>query len=142
MNIKRITLPEIEYTAHRLAQQAMIWDEPIPAFNTRFPHSLESCVNTPFQTYARKPLYRGLVGKAAILFYLMIKNHPFENGNKRVAVMTLLYFLGENNKWLKISINGLYRFAVDVAKSKAEEKDSIIASVERFLKAHIIPYTS
>lgn len=68
-----ISLPEVEYLAYRLARELMSWSEPIPDFSTRFPNVLESCLTTPFQTYGRKSLYKGLVGKASILFYLMIK---------------------------------------------------------------------
>jgi death-on-curing protein len=51
-----------------------------------------------------KRLYPTLVATAAILFYLMIKNHPFQNGNKRIAITTLLTFLYNNNKWLRADI--------------------------------------
>jgi len=37
-------------------------------------------------------LYPTLVSKASFLFYLMIKNHPFQNGNKRIAITTLFTF--------------------------------------------------
>ena len=59
---------------------------------------------TPFQTFSAKSLYPSLAGKASMLFYLMIKNHPFLNGNKRIAIITLLMFLLRNNKWLKVDI--------------------------------------
>ena len=75
--IKKVTITEVEYTAFRLAKELMTWSEPIPDFGSRFPNVLESCLDTPFQTYNQKPLYRKLTGKAAMLFYLMIKNHPF-----------------------------------------------------------------
>ncbi|MCX6785530.1 MAG: Fic family protein [Candidatus Komeilibacteria bacterium] len=50
----------------------------------------------PYQTFGGKQLYPGLIKKSAILFYLMIKNHPFQNGNKRIAMTTLFYFLYKN----------------------------------------------
>ncbi|TAN33423.1 hypothetical protein EPN28_02645 [Patescibacteria group bacterium] len=52
---KPITLELIKYTAHRLAQDTMGWNEPIPEFHTRFPRVLESCIAAPFQKVAQSP---------------------------------------------------------------------------------------
>ena len=106
-----MTIAEVEYVAHRLAQRLLEWNEPIPEFGTRFPNILESCLAAPFQTFAQHHLYRGLHGKAAILFYLMVKNHPFKNGNKRIAMTTLLALLAKNGKWFRMDEHALYRFA-------------------------------
>ena|SRR3989338_5564135 len=142
MRTKSVSVIEVEYTAHRLAVKFMTWNEPIPSFGSRFPNVLESCLKVPFQTYARKNLYRRLTGKTAILFYLMVKNHPFQNGNKRIAVMTLLFFLYKNGKWLKIDNEQLYRVAVGVAESKSKSKDSIIRWLEKTISRHLINYPS
>src|SRR3989338_4386332 len=97
-----LSVQEVEYAAHRLAKEWMGWNEPIPDFGTRFPNILESCLSAPFQEFGGQSPYKGLLGKASILFYLMIKNHPFQNGNKRIAVTTLLIFLFKNKKWLSV----------------------------------------
>ncbi|MDE2079610.1 MAG: type II toxin-antitoxin system death-on-curing family toxin [Patescibacteria group bacterium] len=128
---------EVEYTAFRLAKELMAWDEPIPDFGTRFPNILESCLETPFQTFNRKPLYKRLVGKAAALFYLMIKNHPFENGNKRIAVMSTIVFIAMNGKWLSVSDKQLYRIAVDVAESDPKQKDKYMDLLTVFFRENI-----
>ncbi|MBI2035666.1 MAG: type II toxin-antitoxin system death-on-curing family toxin [Candidatus Liptonbacteria bacterium] len=138
MKVKNLALKEVEYSAYRLAKKFMSWNEPILDFGTRFPEVLESCLLVPFQTYARKNLYRGLINKAAILFYLMIKNHPFENGNKRIAVMTLLLFLYKNNAWIKVSDNALYKIAVRVAEGSPQEKDFYLNAVQGFLKENMV----
>lgn len=135
--IKKITIIEVEYTAFRLAKELTTWNEPIPDFGSRFPNSLESCLAVPFQTFSKKPLYKKLTGKAAILFYLMIKNHPFENGNKRIAVMTLIVFLATNHKWLTVGRDNLYKIAVFVAESKPKDRDAIIGNLNRFLEKGI-----
>jgi len=129
MSIKRIGIDHIKDVAHQLAIATMSWDEPIPAFETRFPKVLESCLSTPFQTYNRKDLYPTLEDKAAILFYLLIKNHPFQNGNKRIAVTTLMVFLLFNEKWLTIQPAKLYNLAIWVAQSDTEVRDAVIAGV-------------
>ncbi len=135
--IKKITIIEVEYTAFRLAKELMTWNEPIPDFGSRFPNALESCLAVPFQTFNKKPLYKKLTGKAAILFYLMIKNHPFENGNKRIAVMTLIVFLAINGKWLTVGRDNLYKIAVYVAKSRPNTRDAIIENLNKFLEEGI-----
>lgn len=117
----------------------MTWNEPIPDFGPRYPNVLESCIAAPFQTFHKKPLYKKLVGKAAILFYLLIKNHPFKNGNKRIAVMTLLTFLFVNRKWLKISNEILYEFAVVIAESHSRRKEEFVLRIEEFLQENITP---
>ena len=135
--IRRIKITEVEYTAFRLAKELMTWNEPIPDFGSRFPNILESCLAVPFQTFNQKPLYKKLIGKSAILFYLMIKNHPFENGNKRIAVMTLIVFLAINGKWLSVSRDNLYKIAVFVAESSPKKKDYIIKHLIDFLETGI-----
>jgi death on curing protein len=135
--MEKINILEVEHLAHRFAKETLDFDEPIPEFKTRFPHALESCLATPFQEFGGKSAYRGLIGKAAILFYLMIKNHPFQNGNKRVAMMTLLIFLHKNDKWLKVSNQEIYNFAVWVAQSPATLKDAVVGGIEDFLKRYI-----
>lgn len=130
-------LAEVEYIAHRLAQEVLKFDEPIPHFSTRFPDRLESCLSAPFQSYGKKDFYGSLVEKAAILFYLMIKNHPFQNGNKRAAVTTLLVFLHRNGKWISIHPEDLYKFAVWVAGSAPAAKDGVVLSIRRVLEKHL-----
>lgn len=140
--IKSLSVVEVEYVAHRLAQELMDYGEPIPPFNTRFPGSLESCLKTPFQKFDNKSLYAGIVLKAAALFYLMVKNHPFQNGNKRVAVLTLLVFLSENGRWLKVDNLTLYKFAKEIAETEPsksnETMEKIIEKIVAFLSTHII----
>ena len=135
--IKKITITEVEYTAFRLAKELMTWNEPIPVFGSRFPHALESCLAVPFHTFNQKAVYKKLTGKAAILFYLMIKNHPFENGNKRIAVMTLIVFLATNGKWLTVGRDNLYKIAVYVAESRPNKRDIIIGNLNKFLEEGI-----
>ena len=132
-----ITVADVEYLAFRLAKEHLSFNEPIPDFYTRFPNVLESCVVTPFQRFSGKSLYPSLIAKAAILFYLMIKNHPFQNGNKRIAITTLLTFLLGNGKWLKADNQELYNFTVWVAQSPAEFKDQVVSAIQKFIRGRL-----
>ena len=97
--IDRLSLAELGNVAFRLAQEHLTFSEPIPDFSSRFPGKLESCLSVPFQRFYGLTPYRSLTAKASILFYLLIKNHPFQNGNKRIAIMALL--LGRKIGWEK-----------------------------------------
>lgn len=63
------------------------------------------------------------------MFYLLIKNHPLQNGNKRMAILTLAYFCDKNKRKLNISSQQLYEMAIQVAKcnNKNEAMNFIIA---------------
>jgi len=132
-----ITIEEVEYIAFRLAQEHLSFNEPIPDFTTRYPHILESCLAVPFQRFSRKALYPSMVSKASILLYLMVKNHPFQNGNKRIAITTLFVFLHKNNKWLVLDPKELYNFTVWVAQSPSKIKDSVVAGIEQFIRTYL-----
>lgn len=136
--MKIITIQEVEYLAFRLAREHLSFNEPIPDFSTRFPNILESCLVTPFQRFSGKTLYPSMVSKASILFYLMIKNHPFQNGNKRIAITVLFMFLHKNNKWLTADTKQLYNFTVWVAQSPAELKEQVVMGIERFIRNHLV----
>ena len=68
----------------------------------------------------------------------MIKNHPFQNGNKRIALTTLLVFLYMNEKWIKVDMQELLNFSTWVASSPAQFKDEVVKAIEKFLKKYII----
>lgn len=136
--MKRITVKEVEYIAFRMAKELLSFNEPIPDFSSRFPNILESCLATPFQSFSGKSLYPGLISTASILFYLLIKNHPFQNGNKRIAMTTLFVFLHKNKKWIKVDTQELYNFTVWVAQSPRKVKEEVVKAIERFLRAYVV----
>jgi len=135
-----ITVKEVEYIAFKLAKEMLSFDEPIPDFSTRFPNILESCLSTPFQSFSGKSLYPTLISKASALFYLMIKNHPFQNGNKRIAMTTLFVFLHKKKKWIIVGTQELYNFTVWIASSPPKIKDETVKAIEKFLKIHIVKF--
>ena len=136
--MKTITIQEVEYIAFKLARKKFSFDEPIPDFSTRFPNALESCLAVPFQRFSGKSLYPTLVSKAAMLFYLMNKKNPFQNGNKRIAMTTLFVFLYRNGKWLRVDTQELYNFTVWVAQSPRTVKEETVKATEKFLKTHLV----
>ncbi|MHC4647810.1 MAG: type II toxin-antitoxin system death-on-curing family toxin [Planctomycetota bacterium] len=136
--MKTITLTEVEYIAFRLARETLSFNEPIPDFSSRFPNVLESCLGVPFQVFSGKSPYPGLISKAAILFYLLIKNHLFQNGNERIAMTVLFVFLYKNNKWLEVDAQELYNFTVWVAQSPPTVKEETVKAAEKFLRKYLV----
>jgi len=139
IDVETLSIKEVEYIAFRLAREMLAFNEPIPDFATRFPHILESCLAAPFQTFGRKSLYPTLIAKAGILFYLLIKNHPFQNGNKRIAMTALMVLLYKNRRWIKADTQEFYNFTVWIAQSPAGVKTAAVSAIEKFLKDHLVP---
>lgn len=138
--IEELSIKEVEYIAFRLAKKWMTFNEPIPDFNTRFSNKLESCLVIPFQKFDKKSLYPGFSGKAAILFYLLIKNHPFLNGNKRIAMTVLMTLLLKNKKWLKVDQQIFYNHAMWVASSPPDAKEETIKYIKKFISKHLVNF--
>ena len=141
MTYRPLRIQEAEFIAHSLAVELMNDEhEPIPAFHTRSPGKLESCLAEPFQTYDGKYLHYHFVRRVALLFYLVTKNHCFSNGNKRMAVTLTMVFCYINKKWMNIRPEVLYAIANNVAKSHARDKDEIVNMLTRFFKDYLVEY--
>jgi len=136
--VQSITIQDVELIAFSLARQLMTFDESIPDYYTRFPGVLESCLASPFQSFGGRPLYRGLIAKASTLFYFMLKNHPFQNGNKRIAITTLLVFLSINGKWLKVGLREFYDFSTRIAASDTTARSQSEREIKAFIKSHMV----
>lgn len=140
MKIKPLTIDDAEYVAHAYVVERMNFEnEPMPPFNTREPGKLESCLAEPFATFGGKSLHRTLNERAAVLFYLVIKNHGFSNGNKRMAVVLTNVFFFINKRWLVISNMTLYEIANSVAESSPSQKNTIIFALKTTFKKHSRP---
>lgn len=125
--MQHLTIEQAQYIAHQLAINLMDYtDEPIPPFETRYPNILESCLEQPFQSFDGEDLYPGQYLKAALMFYLVIKNHPFRNGNKRMAIALTLTFLYLNGQMLYITNADLYNIALNVASSNQSMQKDIV----------------
>jgi len=101
---------------------------------------LKGLMGAIYQTFDKKELYPSIEEKAAHLLYFIIKDHPFVDGNKRVAAFLFVYYL-DKNKYLyrgagekKINDNGLAALALLIAISDPKEKDKMIKIVTNLLK--------
>ena len=99
--------------------------------------SFDSSINQIYQTFGGQDCYPTLEEKAAMLLYLITKNHSFSDGNKRIAASCFLYFLNKNNLLYKNNLpiidNGtLFALTLLIAESKPEEMEimkQIVVSV-------------
>lgn len=133
-----VELDDFEYICFNLARKLLTFTEPIPEYNTTNISLLDSALSAPKARFGGKLLYPTLEDQASVLFYSLIKNHPFINGNKRVAVITLLVFLVLNKKWIRIPQNLLYKLAVMVAESDPRDRDFILKRNAELFKKFII----
>jgi prophage maintenance system killer protein len=97
--------------------------------------SFDSSVNQIYQCFGGNELYPAIEHKAAMLLYLVIKNHSFVDGNKRIAAALFLYFLDKNGLLYNtagtriISDDGLAALTLLIAVSKPEEKETMVKIV-------------
>lgn len=131
---------DFEAICFNLARDWMDYDQPIPNYSTRDSALLESALGLPSQTFDGKLLYPTLTEQAAVLFYSMIKNHPFQNGNKRIATVTLWVFLAINYKWLAISAQKMYELAMGVSESEPKNRDAIIQNIINILNSGLTDF--
>ena len=97
--------------------------------------SFKSSIGQIYQTFGGEELYPSVEEKAAMLLYLVTKNHSFSDGNKRIAATLFLWFLN-NNKILynsdgskRIADSTLVALTLMIAESKTEEKDVMVKVV-------------
>lgn len=97
--------------------------------------SFKSSIGQIYQTFGGEELYPSVEEKAAMLLYLVVKNHSFSDGNKRIAAMLFLWFLN-NNRVLyakdghkRIADNTLVALTLMIAESRTEEKDVMMKVV-------------
>ena len=102
--------------------------------------AFESSLSAIFQTYDGKDVYPSISEKAANLLYLIIKDHPFYDGNKRIGALLFVVFLTINDYHLtkngetKISDRALTALALLIAESNPSEKGLLVALVCKLLK--------
>ena len=104
-------------------------------FGNEKDESFKSSIGQIYQTFDGAELYPSVEEKAAILLYLVTKNHSFSDGNKRIAATLFLWFMNNNNILYRpdgskrIADNTLVALTLMIAESKTEEKDIMVKVV-------------
>ena len=97
--------------------------------------SFRSSIGQIYQTFDGTELYPSVEEKAAMLLYLVTKNHSFSDGNKRIAATLFLWFMNNNailyrpDGTKRIADNTLVALTLMIAESKTEEKDIMVKVV-------------
>lgn len=134
-NTNWLTLSDFYWLCHFYEKYLPSGPATAADFSLRYPGKLEACLAAPQQTFGGRLLYPKLPDQAAILFYLLIKNHPFENGNKRLGLLGLLAFLAINRQKLTTPAEPLHQLVLKTAAST--DKNAAIREITDFLKQHL-----
>lgn len=104
-------------------------------FGNEKDESFKSSIGQIYQTFDGTELYPSVEEKAAMLLYLVTKNHSFSDGNKRIAATLFLWFMNNNailyrpDGTKRIADNTLVALTLMIAESKTEEKDIMVKVV-------------
>ncbi len=101
---------------------------------------LEAIIGNIYQSFDGQDIYRSIEEKGANFLYLIVKNHVFTDGNKRIAATLFIYFLNYYDILYKngeqtIDNNTLAALTLLIAESNPKEKDVIIDLVMNFLNS-------
>lgn len=139
LSVENTTKKELFHATYESAKQA------IDALRGKFgsnrwfanekDESFKSSIGQIYQTFGGNDLYPSVEEKAAMLLYLVVKNHSFSDGNKRIAAMLFLWFMEKNGVLYgedgrkRIGDNTLVALTLMIAESKPEEKDVMVKVV-------------
>ena len=114
------------------------FNEKSEIFGIERDRGLESIINNVYQSFGKQDIYSSIEEKASNFLYLIVKNHVFVDGNKRIAATLFIYFLNfygllfKDNKQI-IDNNTLAALTLLIAESNPKEKEVIIDLIMNFL---------
>lgn len=125
-------MPEIKYLSQFdvLQIRTRLQVSERQSFDLLNPPALHGALAAPRQAVFGYEMRAGIAAKAAILFLRLVKNHPFYDGNKRIAAEALRLFLRRNQAMLEATEAELFELARQVALGNAAEPE-----VEQWLAA-------
>ena len=141
-SIKKIkgtdSLKQIKYEDCKLIIENLKFNEKSNLFAVERDRGLESIIGNIYQSFDGQYIYKSVEEKAANFLYLIVKNHVFVDGNKRIAATLFIYFLEFYNILYKdnkqvIDNNTLAALTLLIAESNPKEKDILVDLVTNFL---------
>ena len=129
---------KIEYNECIEVINKLRFNEESTLFAVERDKGLESIIGNIYQSFAGQDIYKSIEEKAANFLYLIVKNHVFADGNKRIAATLFIYFLNYYNILYRenkqvIDNNTLAALTLLIAESNPKEKEVIIDLVMNFL---------
>lgn len=126
----------LEKICHRVADTLFANQEPIGVFTDHNPAIVDSCLAQPQQQLFGRDIYPDLYTKGAVLYYLLNRNHPFGNGNKRMSAASLVVFLYLNNRYLAASKDEFRDLTLKVAED-TRSIDVVVPELAEWIRTHI-----
>ena len=132
------SLKQIKYEDCKLIIENLKFNEKSNLFAVERNRGLESIIGNIYQSFDGQYIYKSVEEKAANFLYLIVKNHVFVDGNKRIAATLFIYFLEFYNILYKdnrqvIDNNTLAALTLLIAESNPKEKDILVDLVTNFL---------
>jgi len=135
----KLEYEEIIKVINEIKKDLINKNEASDLFGKEINNKLKDILGNIYQTFRKKELYPSLEEKAAHLLYFIIKDHPFVDGNKRIASFLFVYFLDKNNFLYrkngekKINDNALTALALLIAVSDPKDKDVLIKIITNLI---------
>ena len=132
------SLKQIKYEDCKLIIENLKFNEKSNLFAVERDRGLEAVIGNIYQSFDGEYIYKSVEEKAANFLYLIVKNHVFADGNKRIAATLFIYFLEFYNILYKdnkqvIDNNTLAALTLLIAESNPKEKDILVDLVTNFL---------
>ena len=130
----------IEYIHDALVSVLWPRTEPVSDREQRDHALIESAAARPFHTLLGEDAYPNIIEKAVALFHSINANHAFMNGNERTAVVATDLFLVENDHYLSLENDEMYKIAEKTAAYKARglSQDQSLAEIREVLAENVI----
>lgn len=125
-----------------LKKELIVKEEASNLFGQERGGNFEGIIKGLYQTFDKKGLYPTIEDKASHLLYLIIKDHPFSDGNKRSAAFLFVYFLDKTNylfkksRERKINDNALVALALLIAESNPKDKEVMIKIIKNLISEY------
>lgn len=132
------SLKQIKYEDCKLIIENLKFNEKSNLFAVERDRGLEAIIGNIYQSFDGEYIYKSVEEKAANFLYLIVKNHVFVDGNKRIAATLFIYFLEFYNILYKdnkqvIDNNTLAALTLLIAESNPKEKNILVDLVTNFL---------
>ena len=128
-----LTLAAANRAVAELKRELIARGEASPLFGRARNDALAGILGAVEQTMFGEPLYRSREEKAAHLLYFVVKDHPFSDGNKRIASLLFLIYLKQEGVGRDITPQALTTLTLLVAESAPAEKDQMVRLVVNLL---------
>jgi prophage maintenance system killer protein len=137
--VETLSMDELRQLIYETKISLISQGEATDLFGREYEGKFDGTIGAIYQSFTGQDIYDSLEQKAANLLYLVVKNHSFIDGNKRIGSILFVYFLAKNNLLIndkgdsKISENTLVALALLIAQSRPEDKEILVKLVMKLI---------